>query len=472
MDVKRSEEIVNPPVADERKGRIRRDVLISIAVTVAVLLGGALFGLISWQAAAVLSTLASLGISVRAVFFNPIKLFGQPSDDDVEEVRRLRRYGTILDTLPQPVLVLDASDRIEIANAAGYRMFGDTIDGAHIAAVVRAPTALGVLREARHDGGAHEAEFTMAGSQSLSALFYVAPLHVRGEGPPGEMIVMVRDRTEQRKLERMRTDFIANAGHELRTPLAAILGFIETLRGHAKNDPEARERFLGIMQSQTERLLRLVKDLVSLSALELNERRLPEDEVDLCEVAAVVRELMEPVAASAGGIIAEGPSDCSVKVMGDRDQLIQVIQNLADNALKYGATAKSGVATVHISAGQGPGLAFDNADKSGDSPEQIAVRAGCKTSELCYIRVRDEGMGISKTDLPRLTERFYRTDADKSHVQGGTGLGLAIVKHIVGRHRGGILVESCDGAGSAFTCYFPPHGSLDAELLGIAGQQV
>lgn len=436
--------------------------MIVFALTAAVAICLALFfGLVTMAGASVIGGIILSVAGIRWLFPKPASVFSGPSEEASDDAQRLQRYSILLDALPQPVMLLDSEGRIEAANAACFQMFGDGVEGTNIAGLIRAPAALGALREARHTGNPQEAEIAMTGPNAISALFYATPVEL--ENAQNEMIVMIRDRTEQRQLERMRTDFIANAGHELRTPLASLLGFIETLQGHAKDDPEARAHFLKIMQAQTERMQRLVRDLVSLSALELNERRMPEDHVDLCEIASVIREMMAPVAERANGEIVPGPSNCSIKMIGDRDQLIQVAQNLIDNALKYGTAGDTERARVHVTVGSGPDHAFQSANSSGDSPDQIAVRAGCAPSDLVYIRVRDEGGGIAPTDLPRLTERFYRTDVDKSHPQGGTGLGLAIVKHIVGRHRGGILVESAPGEGAAFTCYFPPRPGHETE---------
>lgn len=465
MDVQAKTDVVNPSDAAAGKRRRSGDLIVVVLAIFGTLIATWLLGFIDVSAFALIGSVLLTVVAIRWFLPPPGDVLSGPSEAELAEVKRLKRYSTLLDALPQPVMLLDEEDKIVAANAACFRMFGDGVEGAHIASVVRAPNALGALREARHENEARESEFAMTGPEALAALFYVAPLNPELSASEREMVVMVRDRTEQRKLERMRTDFIANASHELRTPLAAILGFIETLQGHAKDDPDARERFLRIMQSQTERMLRLVKDLISLSALELNERRIPEDEVDLCEVAATVREMMAPVAAAAHGEILEGPRDCSALITGDRDQLIQVIQNLTDNALKYGGPEGRDGARVTVSVGFGPDPAFVDAAKSGDNPEQIAVRAGCRPDELVYVRVSDEGDGIENTDLPRLTERFYRIDVERSRSKGGTGLGLAIVKHIVGRHRGGILVESSDGEGAAFTCYFPPRSSFEAESV-------
>ncbi|MEM9837962.1 MAG: ATP-binding protein [Pseudomonadota bacterium] len=468
MDLQRASDNVKSEFAVDANSVARRERrILMIAVCIAIFIA-ALVGLVPWPAAALLAGTAALFGFVRGLSA-PIAEVAQTFDaSDPEEVRRLRRFSSVLNALPQPVMLLDAEDKVEFSNAAAERIFGGAGEGAHISSMVRAPSALDVLREARHEQAAREGEFSLSAAETFTALFYAAPLAEADGEPGGAMIVMIRDRTEQKKLERIRTDFVANVSHELRTPLASILGFIETLQGHAKEDEEARQRFLGIMQAQTERMLRLVKDLVSLSSLELNERLLPEEQVDLCEVAATVREMLAPVARSAGGEIVEGPADCNAFITGDRDQLVQVIQNLSDNALRYGRENEDQKAVVHVSVGFGDGQAFEGSLKSGDSPEQIAVRAGCQTADLRYVRVRDEGPGIERTDLPRLTERFYRIDVEKSRSQGGTGLGLAIVKHIVGRHRGGILIESQPGEGAAFTCYFPPAigPTLDKPSVG------
>lgn len=464
MDVKARTANVKPPAAPHRDEG-PRDLVFAGAAGVAILALGAAVGLIGVRAAVILAPAFALVLLLRR--FVSYKATGAGADlPDIDEIARLNRYSALLDSLPQPVMLLDGEDRIDVANAAARRLFGAGVEGASMTAVIRAPRALEVLSEVRQDRQPREAEFVLTARDNLNALFYAAPLDPQNDAPDADMLVMVRDRTEQKKLERMRTDFIANVSHELRTPLASILGFIETLQGHAREDPDARERFLKIMQAQTERMLRLVQDLVSLSALELNERRLPQDKVDLCEVAETVAEMMTPVARGHGGVLTSELGVRAAPITGDRDQLVQVMQNLIDNALKYGGDAGEGPSRVRVCVGRGAGLAFEGAHKSGDSPEQVAVRADCRPEDLIYVRVRDEGEGIALTDLPRLTERFYRIDVERSRSKGGTGLGLAIVKHIVGRHRGGILVESSEGEGAAFTCYFPPHATTDIETTG------
>jgi two-component system phosphate regulon sensor histidine kinase PhoR len=250
----------------------------------------------------------------------------------------------------------------------------------------------------------------------------------------------------------MRADFLANASHELRTPLASLAGFIDTLRGHAKDDPAARERFLEIMAAQAWRMARLIEDLMSLSRIELNEHIRPSDVVDLSQAVRDVVDAFGPQAQGAGVAfdITSAPSGEAV-VAGDRDQIVQVVQNLVDNAIKYAGrggrvsielvsdlTAEAAVALRKPQAARLSLLTPDHAD-----------------ARYAAIRVGDSGPGLKREHLPRLTERFYRVEGQKSGERLGTGLGLAIVKHIMNRHHGGMAVESMEGEGAAFVVYFP-----------------
>ena len=246
-------------------------------------------------------------------------------------------------------------------------------------------------------------------------------------GSAGRLIMTTfQDLTPLRRAEEMRADFIANASHELRTPLAAISGFIDTLRGAARNDPFARDRFLGIMEAQANRMARLIGDLLSLSRIELNEHRRPDTEVDL---VAIVRQVIDGLQTLARDREVEVrlsvPAD-SLKVRGDRDELLRLFENLVENALKYAPAGK-------------------RVDITLSPPSEREVR----------VAVRDYGPGIAPEHLPRLTERFYRVDVTDSRAQGGTGLGLALVKHIANRHGGRLTIESTLGRGATFTVHLP-----------------
>ena len=228
----------------------------------------------------------------------------------------------------------------------------------------------------------------------------------------------------------MRADFVANASHELRTPLAALSGFIDTLQGSARDDPAAREKFIGIMKTQANRMARLIDDLLSLSRIELNAHVRPDRPVDVVSIVRQVADGLQMLARDRGMTITIEAPAAPLIVPGDRDELLRVFENLVENALKYGASGKRVDLTVaRGESTQGPGEAL--------------------------IAVRDYGPGIAPEHLPRLTERFYRIDVGHSRAEGGTGLGLALVKHVVARHRGRLMIDSTAGAGATFTVRLP-----------------
>jgi two-component system phosphate regulon sensor histidine kinase PhoR len=262
------------------------------------------------------------------------------------------------------------------------------------------------------------------------------------------LVVVLRDETDARRTERMRADFLANASHELRTPLASLAGFIETLRTHARDDAEARERFLEIMAEQANRMARLVDDLLSLSRIELNEHIPPAGKVDLARTVEDVSDALRPVTAARDVRILTEVAVGPTTVIGDRDQLVQVIQNLVDNAVKY--TGRGGQVRVQLAA-----VANSEAARA---PSRSGIGLSLLSPDVSdaqayvVLRVTDQGPGIARQHLPRLSERFYRVEGQRT---GGTGLGLAIVKHVVNRHRGGLIVESAEGEGATFSVYLP-----------------
>jgi two-component system phosphate regulon sensor histidine kinase PhoR len=241
----------------------------------------------------------------------------------------------------------------------------------------------------------------------------------------------------------MRADFVANASHELRTPLAALSGFIDTLRGSARDDPAARERFLPIMQAQADRMARLIDDLLSLSRIELNAHLRPDKQVDVGAIVRQVADSLQTLARDRQVEVKTIGTPAALLVPGDRDELIRVFENLVENALKYAASGKR--VDIALSVGEGP---------DGNREARIAVR--------------DRGPGIAPEHLPRLTERFYRVDVSESRAQGGTGLGLALVKHILNRHGGRLTIDSTLGQGATFTVHLPmaaiPAGGNSALL--------
>jgi two-component system phosphate regulon sensor histidine kinase PhoR len=239
----------------------------------------------------------------------------------------------------------------------------------------------------------------------------------------------------------------------LRTPLASLSGFIETLRGHARDDAEARDRFLGIMQDQTARMTRLVEDLMSLSRIELNEHIPPHGRVDLRLTVKDVMDALGPLADEKHvRFDARLPDGPALARPADRDQVVQVIQNLTENALKY--TPQGSVVGLEVTEDVSAAEAM-TLRRVGAAHLSLLTPDHAADQRYVVLRVCDGGPGIAREHLPRLTERFYRVEGQKPGDRTGTGLGLAIVKHIMNRHRGGLTVESAEGQGAAFVAYFP-----------------
>jgi two-component system phosphate regulon sensor histidine kinase PhoR len=344
----------------------------------------------------------------------------------------------VLAALPDPLILLDQRRQVISANAAATEMFGAELVGRDLAGALRHPGVLSavdaVLRG--EDGRFVEFGVTLPVERQLSAR--VAPLKP-SDAESAAVIVTVHDITSSKRSEQMRADFVANASHELRTPLATLLGFIETLRGPARDDSEAQTRFLQIMQEQASRMARLIDDLLSLGRIEMNEHLPPTGKANLRHVLGSVADTLELRAKARGMQIAIDLAPGLPEAVGEPDELAQVFQNLIDNAIKYG---REGTAIE---------VAARSARRPG-GPPQVAVA------------VRDHGDGIRREHLPRLTERFYRVDTARSRAMGGTGLGLAIVKHIVNRHRGTLEIESELGEGSIFTVYLRAAGEEVAAI--------
>jgi two-component system phosphate regulon sensor histidine kinase PhoR len=341
---------------------------------------------------------------------------------------RNRRADTlILERLPDPVIVLASDRSIRRTNAAARAAFGDDM-----AAMLRHPGVRGAIDRALTTNLAQSIELGLRAPVPRDVYATVVPMD-----PPladgGQVLVVLSDRTRERVVERMRADFVANVSHELRTPLASLIGFVETLRGPAADDPAAQQRFLEIMAEQGARMNRLIDDLLSLSRIELTEHQVPSEPLDLAALVQRIVAGFEPRLAERKVQLAmRAEADLPV-VAGDADQMAQVLQNLLDNGLKYGRDG--GVLTVDVSLAR-PGTHWPN-------------RRGIVLS------VGDQGPGIPRQHLPRLTERFYRVDKGRSRAVGGTGLGLAIVKHIVNRHRGQLLIESEEGRGTTVSIWLP-----------------
>jgi len=355
---------------------------------------------------------------------------------------KLAAAEAVIAAVPDPLILLDDRRRIVRANAQAAAFIGVTREPRDLAAELRNPAVLAAADAVLRGERTRVIDFslTVPIERQLRARF----ARIDHPSPDGAVAVLsLHDITELKRAEQMRADFIANASHELRTPLATLIGFIETLRGPAREDAEARERFLAIMHGQASRMARLVEDLMSLSRIELNEHVMPKARVALSPLLRQIAETLE---------LRAGERDMSIRlavppdlpdVLGDRDELAQVFQNLIDNAIKYGRAGTE--ITIRAATGLQP--------TRGSAGSENAVVS---------VAVRDQGEGIAREHLPRLTERFYRVDTARSREMGGTGLGLAIVKHILNHHRGFLEVESTPGVGSVFSVFLRPHpaGSL------------
>jgi two-component system phosphate regulon sensor histidine kinase PhoR len=359
-----------------------------------------------------------------------------------ENAARIAALEAVLDSLPDPLIMLDSRLRILRASAAAEELLAEQPVGRELSAALRVPALIEAAQSALRRGTGSRVEFELAGPVKRAFVGRVERLAGPASGEVS-LIIVLHDLTAEKRTEQMRADFVANASHELRTPLATLLGFIETLQGPASADPRARSRFLGIMQEQAARMSRLVDDLLSLSRIELREHTAPTERVDLRKVLRGVADALQPQS-KARGMTITLPAEMEglPPVAGEADELAQVFQNLIDNAIKYGRRGTQVRVTARV------------ADRA---PVPIGrVPPG----GLLAVAVADEGEGIPRDQIPRLTERFYRVDPARSRELGGTGLGLAIVKHIVNRHRGALQIESEIGRGSVFTVYLPVAGSL------------
>ena len=332
----------------------------------------------------------------------------------------------LLGALPDPVLTIDDIDRIVTVNEPARALFPQLRPDDLLALSLRSPDVLDLVARVRASGRPERT--TWIERVPVERMFEIN-CAAATIGDVQLFVLALRDLSEVRRLERMRVDFVANASHELRTPLASLLGFVETLQGPARDDPNARGKFLSIMRDQARRMTRLVDDLLSLSRIEQHLHLRPATPVDLAGLVRHIADTLAPLADENGTTLhIEAPAP--VVVVGDRDELLRVVENLLENAIKYGGS------------------------DSGRSDVEIDVDV---QGTFGRFRIRDHGPGIAPEHLPRLTERFYRVDVGASRDKGGTGLGLAIVKHILARHHGRLAIASTPGQGAIFTVTVPLH---------------
>ena len=396
-----------------------------------LLAGLALAGLLPWFAGLI------AGIAFGALYLSDRELNTRKRRAAAARIERPPAEGrlqAVLDAVPAPMILIDARGMIVHANADARAAFSGLRQGHPATASIRAPIMMEAIETVLRS--ANEAACAIEERVPVERHFDVVVRRLNRALPDAPSagiafaVIFMTETSAARRLEAMRADFIANASHEMRTPLASILGFIETLQGPAKNDVDARIRFLGIMETQARRMARLIDDLLSLSKIELKEHIPPSTPIEMSMLIRSVGNVLAGLAEERKVDLRLAIPDGRHVVPGDRDELVRVFENLIENAIKYGQSG--GAVDVTL--------------------EAIDDRA---IGPAIAVSVRDYGPGIAAEHLPRLTERFYRADVSESRVLGGTGLGLAIVKHIVTRHRGRLGIASEVGKGATFTVTLP-----------------
>ncbi|WP_458758381.1 ATP-binding protein [Afipia sp. TerB] len=408
--------------------RLRRSGIVLLAAGVALLLLVLLGDVAPTRALLVFLCIAGAALV-------PLQLSGTAgSPDGTSSLRSAEGAAVraIVMGMPDPAVLLDRVGRVLHLNPAAAQLAPALRRNELALFALRSPEIIAALREAIATTRSQRATFVDRVPVERWMELIVTPIAVPTEfgGVDNCFLMTFHDQTPLRRVEEMRADFVANASHELRTPLAALSGFIDTLQGPARDDPKARERFLGIMHAQASRMARLIDDLLSLSRVELSAHVRPNTQIDVVPLLRQVVDGLEPLARERQVTIETDLPGSPVVIAGDSEELLRLFENLVENGLKYGA---SGGRVI---------VSLTGAENVEGAPE---IR----------FAVRDFGPGIAPEHLPRLTERFYRVDVGDSRAQGGTGLGLALVKHIANRHGGRLLIESVAGKGATFTACFP-----------------
>ncbi len=351
---------------------------------------------------------------------------------------------SLINGLPNPMLILNANNVLLFANEAVRSLYEIPKERQEISAIIRSPELRDAIETTARTKNPQIVQLTQRlpiERQFILTITWIldpsiSPPQNRSDAPA--LVIHFHDLSQQERLNRMRSDFIANASHELRTPLASLLGFIETLQGPARNDEKARDKFLDVMAAQGKRMTRLIEDLLSLSRVEMNAHTHLKDKVDITALIRETLDDLEPLSQSQNTTLSLKVGKEPIYVIGDKDELSQVFQNLVHNAIKYGQP--------------------DQKNKDLDPHVEITISSNKDRDEPAskiYIEIKDQGVGIAPNHIPRLTERFYRVDVQKSREKGGTGLGLAIVKHIITHHKGELKIKSEPGKGSVFTIILP-----------------
>lgn len=347
----------------------------------------------------------------------------------------------LVDTLPDILIMTNDDKDIVRTNRAARNIFGQNLAHRPLRDIIPNDKLLNAITTVVADLRGQEIEFHLPEPLPRDFQAIIERFPIPSEGGI-TIIITMTDITQQKRVQRMRADFVANASHEIRTPLASIIGFIETLRGPAKDDPKARDEFLRVMGDQAERMSKLVNDLLSLSKIEMNAHSTPISRVDFLKIVRTEKQHFEWACKQKNITLKVKLHDNLPATKGDDDELAQVVRNLLGNAIKYSNPDTEILVTVKLTSNMPDDQNFRNLKRA-----------------ICF-SVQDHGEGIAKEHIPRLTERFYRVDTARTRTVGGTGLGLAIVKHVLNRHHGALAIESKVGDGSTFSVYLPVYEDI------------
>ncbi len=432
--------------------RRMRDFVILTLGAVSVL--GLLFftgavGLAEWLTGSIIMLAGSLAFYVGSQPATVIAL-PDPGPEKKPKPKNARSVTSFILSLPFPALVIGPDNRVQTINRTARQMFEmDDTKSAHVTTIIRNRDLLDATERVAASGATELVEFGLRNDSET----WLAHL---GAGPePTSVLIILEELTAVRRAQLARADFLANASHELRTPLTAIAGFIETMMGPAKDDKASWEGFLDIMHQQTERMKRLVSDLLSLSRIESDEHRSPSTRIDANAIVERAGKSLQPIARKANVNLSFSIPDQRLDVIADSDEMMQVIQNLASNAIKY--AGEDGEVRIELGYADTMAKAAEQCARQLEGGQRALLLSPLASAEVpaVYLRVSDNGEGIPRQHLPRLGERFYRTDESRGGEIEGTGLGLAIVKHIMTRHRGGLAVESIFGEATTFGVWLP-----------------
>lgn len=422
----------------------------AVGVLALIFLTNSAFGLIELIMSSVVMLAGAMAYYVGSTPAPDMTRPDEPEKKSRNKVKRAKSIGPFIRAMPFPAILIDTEERVRFANSYASRVFRFEDSPPPLAsAALRQPDLLAAVSRVAATGASEMVEFNLRDDVET----WMAHLQ---PGPEESTVMLVlEDMTAVRRAERARADFLANASHELRTPLTAIGGFIETMRGPAKDDKGAWDGFIEIIQQQTERMKRLVTDLLSLSRIEFSEHRPPSTIVNMTGLLSRACFTLEPIAKAQHVQLKLEGDETLLETVADADEMMQVIQNLGNNAIKYtqsGGTVKLQIGRADTMAEAADAIGLEN--EAATRALITSPRASEKVPAL-WICVRDDGQGIPESHLPRLGERFYRADESRGGAIEGTGLGLAIVKHIMARHRGGFQIESLEGEGTVAGIWLP-----------------